>query len=63
MGASEVPKFVARGNQLTINYADEADNGKYSCQAFNEFDRNGQRAEYHLNVIGKVLVKISLIHR
>ncbi|CAF5196213.1 unnamed protein product, partial [Rotaria magnacalcarata] len=53
VGASEVPKFVVRGNQLTINYVDETDNGKYSCQAFNEFDRKGQRAEYNLNVIGK----------
>jgi hypothetical protein len=52
VGASEVPKFVIRGNQLTINYVDESDNGKYSCQAFNEFDRKGQRAEYNLNVIG-----------
>ncbi|CAF1189962.1 unnamed protein product [Rotaria sordida] len=51
VGASEVPKFVVRGNQLTINYVDETDNGKYSCQAFNEFDRKGQRAEYNLNVI------------
>ncbi|CAF2310395.1 unnamed protein product [Rotaria sp. Silwood2] len=51
VGASEVPKFVVRGNQLTINYVDETDNGKYSCQAYNEFDRKGQRAEYNLNVI------------
>ncbi|UJR22927.1 hypothetical protein I4U23_025955 [Adineta vaga] len=51
VSASEVPKLVVRGNQLTINYVDEADNGKYSCQAFNEFDRKGQRAEYSLNVI------------
>ncbi|CAF1614637.1 unnamed protein product, partial [Adineta ricciae] len=51
VSASEVPKLVVRGNQLTINYVDEADNGKYSCQAFNEFDRKGQRAEYNLNVI------------
>ena len=48
-----MPKFVVRGNQLTINYVDETDNGKYSCQAFNEYDRKGQRAEYDLNVIGK----------
>ncbi|CAF2073220.1 unnamed protein product [Rotaria magnacalcarata] len=59
VGASEVPKFVVRGNQLTINYVDETDNGKYSCQAFNEFDRKGQRAEYNLNVI--VPPRLSLI--
>ncbi|CAF1311063.1 unnamed protein product [Rotaria magnacalcarata] len=51
VGASEVPKFVVRGNQLTINYVDETDNGKYSCQAYNEYDNRGQRAEYNLNVI------------
>ena len=56
MSASEVPKLVVRGNQLTINYVDEADNGKYSCQAFNEFDRKGQRAEYNLNVISKIVL-------
>ncbi len=56
VGASEVPKFVVRGNQLTINYVDEGDNGKYSCLAFNEFDRKGQRAEYDLNVIGKIFL-------
>ena len=56
MSASEVPKLVVRGNQLTINYVDEADNGKYSCQAFNEFDRKGQRAEYNLNVISKTVL-------
>lgn len=44
---------MVRGNQLTINYVDEKDNGKYSCQAFNEFDQKGQRAEYNLSVIGK----------
>lgn len=53
MGASEVPKFVVRGNQLTINYVDETDNGKYTCQAYNEFDVEGQRVEYNLTVIGK----------
>lgn len=53
MGASEVPKFVVRGNQLTINYVDETDNGKYSCHAYNEYDRKGARAEFNLNVIGK----------
>jgi hypothetical protein len=52
VGASEVPKFVVRGNQLTINYVDETDNGKYSCHAYNEYDNKGQRAEYNLNVIG-----------
>lgn len=57
MGASEVPKFVVRGNQLTINYVDETDNGKYTCQAYNEYDRKGQRAEYNLNVIGNYLEK------
>ncbi|CAF3679675.1 unnamed protein product [Adineta steineri] len=51
VGASEVPKFVVRGNQLTINYVDETDNGKYSCHAYNEYDKKGQRAEYNLNVI------------
>ena len=35
-----------------INYVDETDNGRYSCQAFNDYDRRGQRAEYMLNVIG-----------
>ena len=54
MGASEVPKFVVRGNQLTINYVDETDNGKYSCHAYNEYDRKGERAEFNLNVIGKL---------
>ncbi|CAF1419129.1 unnamed protein product [Adineta ricciae] len=51
VGASEVPKFVVRGNQLTINYVDETDNGKYSCHAYNEYDPKGLRAEYNLNVI------------
>ena len=51
MGASEVPKFVVRGNQLTINYVDETDNGKYTCHAYNEYDQKGQRTEYNLNVI------------
>lgn len=51
VGASEVPKFVVRGNQLTINYVDETDNGKYSCHAYNEYDRTGRRAEFNLNVI------------
>ncbi|CAF3571045.1 unnamed protein product [Adineta steineri] len=59
VSASEVPKLVVRENQLTINYVDETDNGKYSCQAFNEFDRKGQRAEYHLHVI--VPPRLSLI--
>lgn len=63
MGASEVPKFVVRGNQLTINYVDESDNGKYFCQAFNEFDRKGQRAEYDLNVIGKIIFAIMIIYK
>jgi hypothetical protein len=51
VGASEVPKFVVRGNQLTINYVDETDNGKYTCHAYNEYDRKGLRTEYNLNVI------------
>ncbi|UJR25993.1 hypothetical protein I4U23_007340 [Adineta vaga] len=51
VGASEVAKFVVRGNQLTINYVDETDNGKYSCHAYNEYDNRGLRAEYNLNVI------------
>jgi hypothetical protein len=38
-----------------INYVDETDNGRYSCQAFNDYDRRGQRAEYMLNVIGNHL--------
>ncbi|CAM2704547.1 unnamed protein product [Rotaria socialis] len=46
-----ISKFVARGNTLVINYVDETDNGRYSCQVFNDYDRRGQRAEYMLNVI------------
>ena len=42
-----------RGNTLVINYVDETDNGRYSCQTFNDYDRRGQRAEYMLNVIGR----------
>ncbi|CAF1516266.1 unnamed protein product, partial [Didymodactylos carnosus] len=45
---SEVPKFVIRGNQLTINYVDETDNGKYTCHAYNDYDKRGQKAEYIL---------------
>ena len=33
---------------------DETDNGRYSCQALNDYDRRGQRAEFMLNVIGKI---------
>ncbi|CAF0794698.1 unnamed protein product, partial [Didymodactylos carnosus] len=51
VGASEVPKFVVRGNQLTINYVDETDNGKYTCHASNDYDKVGQKTEYILNVI------------
>ncbi len=42
---------MVRGNQLTINYVDETDNGKYTCHAYNEYDRKGSRTEYNLNVI------------
>ncbi|UJR10788.1 hypothetical protein I4U23_014975 [Adineta vaga] len=51
IGANGISKFVVRGNTLVINYVDETDNGRYSCQAFNDYDRRGQRAEYMLNVI------------
>ncbi|CAF1391848.1 unnamed protein product [Adineta steineri] len=51
IGTSGISKFVVRGNTLVINYVDETDNGRYSCQAFNDYDRRGQRAEYMLNVI------------
>jgi len=44
---------MVRGNTLVINYVDETDNGRYSCQAFNDYDRQGQKAEYNLNVVGK----------
>ena len=43
---------MVRGNQLTINYVDETDNGKYTCHAYNEFDKKGAKTEYNLNVIG-----------
>ena len=61
-----ISKFVVRGNTLVINYVDETDNGRYSCQTFNDYDRRGQRAEYLLNVIGNDLLrrtieKVSLI--
>ncbi len=45
---------MVRGNQLTINYVDETDNGKYTCHAYNEYDRKGLRTEYNLNVIGNL---------
>lgn len=53
IGMNGISKFVVRGNTLVINYVDETDNGRYSCQAFNDYDRRGQRAEYMLNVIGR----------
>ena len=52
IGSNGISKFVVRGNTLVINYVDETDNGRYSCQVFNDYDRRGQRAEYLLNVIG-----------
>ncbi|CAF4879276.1 unnamed protein product [Rotaria sp. Silwood1] len=51
IGTNVISKFIVRGNTLVINYVDETDNGRYSCQAFNDYDRRGQRAEYMLNVI------------
>ena len=55
IGLSPIPKYIVRGNTLIINHVDETDNGRYSCQVFNDYDRRGQRAEYMLNVIGKSL--------
>ena len=49
---------MIHGNTLVINYVDETDNGRYSCQAFNDYDRRGQRAEYMLNVIGRDSITI-----
>jgi len=58
IGINEISKFIVRGNTLIINHVDETDNGRYSCQAFNDYDRRGQRAEYMLNVIGNdILIK------
>ena len=38
-------------NRLIINYIDETDNGRYSCHAYNDFDRKGQKTSYLVNVI------------
>ena len=46
-------KFLVRGNRLLINYVDQTDQGRYVCQAVNNYDRQGQRAEYDLRVLGK----------
>ncbi|CAF1613142.1 unnamed protein product, partial [Didymodactylos carnosus] len=46
-----ISKYMAHGNSLTINYVDETDNGKYTCHAYNEYDRQGQKVEYMLNVV------------
>jgi hypothetical protein len=46
-------KFVVRGNRLLINYIDQTDHGRYVCHAVNNYDRQGQRAEYNLRVLGK----------
>ncbi|CAF1018260.1 unnamed protein product [Adineta steineri] len=46
-----VSKFIIRGNRLIINYVDETDNGRYSCHAFNDYDKKGQKIGYILNVI------------
>ena len=54
IASNGISKFVIRGNTLVINYVDETDNGRYSCQVFNDYDRRGQRAEYLLNVIGLI---------
>lgn len=54
IGSNGISKFVVRGNTLVINYVDETDNGRYSCQVFNDYDRRGQRAEYQLSVIGRI---------
>lgn len=34
-----------------INNIDETDNGRYICRAFNNYDKNGEKSEYILNVI------------
>ncbi|CAF1442130.1 unnamed protein product [Adineta ricciae] len=46
-----ITKFVVRENRLIINYVDETDNGRYTCHAFNDYDKQGQRIDYNLNVI------------
>lgn len=46
-------KHLVRGNRLLINYVDQTDQGRYVCQAVNNYDRQGQRAEYDLRVLGK----------
>ncbi|UJR34965.1 hypothetical protein I4U23_027743 [Adineta vaga] len=48
---NEISKFIVRENRLIINYVDETDNGRYTCHAFNDFDRKGERIDYILNVI------------
>ena len=48
-------------NRLVINHIDETDNGKYSCHAFNDFDRKGKKTEYIMNVISKKI--FSLVER
>jgi membrane protease subunit (stomatin/prohibitin family) len=53
IGINEISKFIVRGNTLVINYVDETDNGRYVCHAFNNYDQNGQKKEYLLNVISK----------
>ena len=44
-------KFLVRGNRLLINFVDQTDQGQYVCHAVNDYDRQGQRAEYDLRVL------------
>ena len=53
MVVNGIQKYVIRENRLIINNVDETDIGRYSCHAFNDYDRRGQKAEYMLNVIGE----------
>lgn len=39
---------------MIINQVDQTDIGRYTCHAFNDYDKIGETTDYQLNVISKI---------